>query len=204
MLCVNINCGATLRDGAKFCTSCGTKVPDAGVEPTPPPPDYNRELSELHQRVVQDELGFVATIDELGWVQFKVPRLGECKIILREYHPEFMEFCCVFFQGKTQRPQEDFLRICNLVNQTEFAKLDVRGDDTFCTARASIALLLPVPDEEFAYQRLPDEGFLPYSFKWLPDEGFIRAVISRAMTEIETATTAFANELQKLSSAPTA
>jgi hypothetical protein len=74
----------------------------------------------------------------------------------------------------------------------------------FCNARASIALLLPVPDEEFPYQRLPDEGFLPYSFKWLPDEGFVRAVISRAMSEIKVAATEFGNELQKLTSTPTA
>ena len=44
MFCVN--CGAALRDGSQFCTSCGAKAPGTGgliVPPTPPPPDYNVE-----------------------------------------------------------------------------------------------------------------------------------------------------------------
>ena len=48
MFCVN--CGAALRDGSQFCTSCGAKAPGTGgliVPPTPPPPDYNVEALSI-------------------------------------------------------------------------------------------------------------------------------------------------------------
>jgi hypothetical protein len=49
--------------------------------------DYNKELSELHRRVVQAELQLLATIDERGCVQVKHPDLGEVEIFLSGARP---------------------------------------------------------------------------------------------------------------------
>lgn len=77
--------------------------------------DFNAELSELHQLVVDEELGLPATIDEFGRIQFEHPDLGELETVLREYNPEYMMIQCRLFQNDT-RKKEDLIRLCNTVN----------------------------------------------------------------------------------------
>jgi hypothetical protein len=165
-------------------------VPATGglIVPPTPPPDYNVELSQLHQRVWQDELGLPATIDEDGWVQFGHTDLGDLQVILREYSPNAVKLSCRFFEDFTDKApaHEDLMRICNEVNSMEDAKLAVNGT----VVRASIYLLLPVQGRTI--------------MDALPDEADLRAVIGPAMSKIGDAVKAFTNELQKLNSVPTA
>lgn len=140
--------------------------------------DYNVELSQLHHRVWQDELGLPATIDEYGWIDFGTTNIGEMCIMLREYSPDGMELSVKFFTDAAI-PNEDLLRICNSVNQSEDAKLTVNAP--FGVVRASLYLLLGEEGE-------------------VPDEWLLRAVIGRAIEKIVQSIEAFAKELQNLQS----
>ncbi len=136
--------------------------------------DYNQRLSQLHQRVWQDELELPATIDEYGWIEFEPTALGELSIILREYNPEGMTLSIRFFDDPTYS-RGDLMRICNSVNALEDAKLTV--SDTYSVVRASIHLLLAPPGR-------------------MPDEGLLRAIVDPAVSAIKNAIDAFAKELQ--------
>lgn len=138
--------------------------------------DYNVELSQLHHRAWQDELGLPATIDEYGWVDFGTTNIGEMCIMLREYSPDGMELSVKFFTDSTV-PNEDLLRICNSVNQSEDAKLTVNAP--YGVVRASLYLLLGEEGE-------------------VPDEGLLRAVIGRAIEKTVQSIEAFAKEFEKL------
>ena len=137
--------------------------------------DYNVELSQLHHRVWQDELGLPATIDEYGWVDFGSTNLGELCIMLREYSPEGMKLSVKFFADETLS-SADLLRICNEVNRLEDAKLTV--NEAYGVVRAELYLLLEEQGQ-------------------IPDEGLLRAVIGRAIEKIVQAMEAFMKELQK-------
>ena len=173
------NCSATMRDGSQFCPSCGTKV--AGKA------DPKRQLAELYQRVVQDELGLLATIEEDGDVLFEHPDLGGLFISLNaEKDPECMRLMLPAFVVDATRwaSLEDLIRICNRVNvKAKLATLTVH-EDANDSVTASVGLVLAAPDTS-------------------PDEALLRGVISRAMSSIKTAVEKFSDELQKLN-APTA
>lgn len=145
--------------------------------------DYNEELSELHQRVVQDELGVPATIDDIGWVEFKDSDLGEMTITLREYNPEFMRLhAVVFADTKDTRSRDRLLRACNSANSEldssqVLARLTV--SEKYSIVRASVTLALAAPNQ-------------------IPDEAFLRTVIVRAVSDIKAAANEFAAELQKI------
>lgn len=138
--------------------------------------DYNVELSQLHHRVWQEELGLPATIDEYGWVDFGATNLGELCIILREYSPEGMQLSVKFFTDPTL-PGEHLLRICNSVNSLVDAKLTV--NEPYGVVRASLYLLLEEDGQ-------------------MPDEALLRAVIGPAIRKIVQAMEEFTKELQKL------
>jgi predicted RNA-binding Zn ribbon-like protein len=145
--------------------------------------DYNEALSKLHQKVVQAALQRLATIDDMGWVLFEDPDLGEVTINLREYNPEYMNLHAVVFGDyKNTRAREDLLRACNSVNcslnsSQELARLTL--SETYNVVRASVALVLAAP-------------------RRLPDESLLRTVIVRAMSSVKAAAKEFADELQKL------
>lgn len=141
--------------------------------------DYNVKLSQLHQRVWQDEFGMPAEIDEYGSIQFGPTPLGELSIILREYSQEGMQLQCKIFEDFSDKApaHKDLLRICNSVNELEDAKLEV--NETYCVVRASIYLILAEPGK-------------------IPDERLLRAVALPAISRIKAAKTEFANELEKL------
>ena len=174
------NCGVTLREGSQFCASCGTKAAVA-VDP-------GRKLAELYQRVVQDELGLSATIEEDGDVLFDHPDLGGFFISLNaEKDPECMRLMLPAFAFDATRwaALEDLMRICNGINvKSKLATLTVH-EDANISITASVGLVLAAPDTS-------------------PDEALVRAVINRAMSSIKSAVEKFAAELQKLNSAPTA
>lgn len=141
--------------------------------------DYNVELSQLHQRVWQDEFGIPAEIDEYGWIQFGPTPLGELSIVLREYGQEGMKLQCKIFEDFSDKApaHEALLQICNRVNAFEDAKLEV--SETHCVVRASVYLILAEPGE-------------------IPDEGLLRAVALPAISKIKAAKTEFFKELEKL------
>ncbi len=151
--------------------------------------DYNEELSELHQHVVQTELNLSATIDDMGWILFTDSDLGEMIINLREYNPEFMQLTgVVFADPKNTRAREDLLRACNSANceldsSQHLARLKV--SEKHNVVRASVAMVLAA------------EGRMP-------DEALLRTLIVRAMSSIKAAAKEFTDALQKLGSPPTA
>ncbi|MGD0498834.1 MAG: hypothetical protein ABSC23_10415 [Bryobacteraceae bacterium] len=136
-----------------------------------------RQLAELHQRVVQDELGLPATIDEAGYVNFEHPDLGELYISLNESIPEYMQFVCLFYRDET-RALEDLMRVCNNVNSSELLAV-LTVDDTCFVVSAKVQMFLA------EHGRMPDEALL-------------RAVIGRVMSSIKGAIEEFAKELQNL------
>jgi predicted RNA-binding Zn ribbon-like protein len=144
--------------------------------------DYNKELSELHQRVVQDEFGLSATIDDMGWILFEDSDLGEMTINLREYNQEYMNLHGVVFGDyENTRAREDLLRGCNSVNcslnsSQELARLTL--SDTYNVVHASVALVLAATGR-------------------MPDEALLRTVIVRAMSSVKAAAREFADELEK-------
>jgi hypothetical protein len=144
--------------------------------------DYNEELSELHQHVVEDELGLPATIDDDGWIQFSYPEFGEFETVLREYNPEYMMLQCRFFHDEA-RQKDDLIRICNAVNEDEFAKLSVSDAGA---VRARVGLFVA-----------PTTG-MTIQGKVLPDEDLLRAVYRLAMKAIDESVGAFATKLKAL------
>lgn len=158
-------------------------------------PDYNKSLSELHQRVVQAQLQVRATIDDMGWVGFEDPDLGELTINLREDNPEFMRITCMIFKDykdhNDRGASEDIIGVCNRVNtqlncSMDLARLSVRTSSGI-VVYASVALLLAASRGDA----------LPKGYFEMPDEAFLRAVIVRAMSSLKAAAKEFADELQK-------
>src|SRR5882757_3107764 len=93
--------------------------------------DPSRQLAELYQRVVQDELGLPATIDELGCVLFEDPDFGSFFIGLNAAKaPEYMKLTLPGVFDATQGvAREDLMRICNRLNlRANLATLTVHED----------------------------------------------------------------------------
>ena len=154
--------------------SCGTKVVVTA--------DPRRQLAELYQRIVQDELQLPATIEEDGDVLFEHPDLGEFCISLKaEKDPERMLLMLPAFVFDATRwaTLEDLMRICNTVNvKFTLATLTVH-ENANNSITASVRLLLAKPDMS-------------------PDEALLRGVITRAMSSIKSAVEEFTDELRKL------
>lgn len=142
-----------------------------------------RQLAEIYQRVVQDVLGFAATIEEDGDILFEHPDLGGCFISLNaERDPEYMKLMLpAFFDATRGVSRHDLVEICNRINTTaKLTALTVR-EDAGGSVVACVGLLLAAPDTS-------------------PSEALLRGVIGRAMSSIESAVKLFADELEKYSS----
>lgn len=141
--------------------------------------DPRRQLAQLYQRVVQDELGLVATIDEDGNVLFRHPDMGNFFISLNaEKDPEYMKllFPACLYDATRGVPSEDLVQICNRLNV--HAKLAiVTFHEKADALSVHVGLLLAAPDA-------------------FPDEALLRGVIRRAMSSIRSAAEKFAEELQ--------
>jgi len=140
----------------------------------------NANLSELHLRVWQEELGLSAKISEYGHIEFGRQGPGTLTIFLAGADPgratiQYRFVDDYFDIGLTT---ESALDVCNTVNMfSSCAMLGASG--------GSIDAIL-----HLFYLPLDDTGDLP-------DEGFLRAFIGPAMSEIETAMKEFAHELKK-------
>ncbi|MEA2569234.1 MAG: hypothetical protein QOI24_1235 [Acidobacteriota bacterium] len=145
--------------------------------------DYNEELSELHQFVVSEGLGLPATIDEDGWIQFTHPGLGDVETVLREYNPEYMMVQCRFFSDDG-RQKDDLIRVCNRVNNGEFAKLWVSDAGA---VRVGVGLFVAAPETPMTIKG-----------KLLPDEDLLRGVYLLAMSAMLRAVKEFTAELEKV------
>ncbi|MEA2569233.1 MAG: hypothetical protein QOI24_1234 [Acidobacteriota bacterium] len=144
--------------------------------------DPKRLLAELYQRVVQDELGLLATIEDDGDVLFRHPDLGDFFISLNaEKDPEYMKlvFPAFLFDETRGVAPEDLIRVCNKLNvhaQLAILTFHEEADDTIA---AHVGLLLAAPDV-------------------FPDETLLRGVIRRAMSSIRSVVEKFADELSRL------
>jgi hypothetical protein len=149
--------------------------------------DPGRQLAELYQRVVQDELGLIATIAEDGDILLEHPDLGEFFISLNaDQDPEYMKLMLpAFFDATRGVSRHDLVQICNRINSTAKLTTLIVHEDEGGSVSAWVGLLLASPETN-------------------PDEGILRAVIGRAMSSIIGALELFGEEIQKLSSAPTA
>lgn len=143
--------------------------------------DPSRQLAELYQRVVQDELGLEATIEDDGDVLFEHPEMGGFFISLSvAFDPGYMKLALPSFCDVSGVERDDLLRICNTVNvgRGQLATLTVHeaAEGNIC---ASVTLLLATPGK-------------------MPDEALLRGVIGRAFSSIRSAAEAFFGELAKL------
>lgn len=129
-----------------------------------------RQLAELYQRVVQDELGLVARIEDDGDVLFTHPEFGEFFISLNaERDPEFMRMMLpAFFSANQGVSKQDLIEICNRINAK--ARLTILSvyDDEHGSVVASVGLVLAAPDA-------------------VPNEQLLRGVIGRAMSSMKSA-----------------
>jgi len=133
-----------------------------------------RKLADLYKRVVQDELGFAATVDKDGDIFFEHPDLGELFISLNaDRDPEYMKLMLpAFFDASRGVSRGDLVEICNRINCTaKLTSLTVR-DDAEGSVVASVGLLLAAPDTA-------------------PSEALLRGVIKRAMSSLEGAVKKF-------------
>ena len=140
--------------------------------------DPRRQLAELYQRVVQDELGLAATIEEDGDVLFDHPEMGGFFISLSvAADPGYMKLGLPAFFDVSGVAREVLVRSCNRVNvKGKLATLTVHeeAEGNVC---ASVALLLAAPGR-------------------MPDEALLRGVIGRAFSSIQSAAEELFSELE--------
>ncbi|HXU34774.1 MAG TPA: hypothetical protein VN937_00140 [Blastocatellia bacterium] len=140
-----------------------------------------RRLAELYQRVVQDELGLLATIEEDGDILFEHPDLGGFFISLNaEQDPEYMKLMLPAFFDATRGVSRDHLvQICNRINSTARLTSLTVHEDAGGSVSAWVGLLLAAPDA-------------------MPEEALLRGVIGRAMSSIIATVKLFGDELEKI------
>jgi len=144
--------------------------------------DYDVNLSQLHWRVWQDELGLAGTISEYGHVTFGRQGAGVLTVFIAKGSPGKVTVNYRFIEDyfDIDLTTEKTLEICNSVNVFggTCATLVTEGG----SVDANVHLFLPVTDTN-------GTGLLP-------DEGFLRAVIGAAMSEIKAAAEKFASEFK--------
>lgn len=131
------------------------------------------QLAELYQRVVQEELGLVATIDEEDDVVFKHPDVGTMFFSLdADNDPEFLRLVFPRFANAEELgvTPARLYEVLNTVNTTNKAvkvyigNSERDGDDP--RVSASIEAFIGKEDE-------------------LPDEGLLRAIIGRTVSALQ-------------------
>jgi hypothetical protein len=145
--------------------------------------DYDVNLSQLHWRVWQEEIGLAGTISEYGHVMFGHDGVGVVTVFIAKASPGKVTVNYRFIEDyfDNDLTTEKTLEICNSVNVFggTCATLVAEGG----SVDANVHLLLPVTDTN-------GTGLLP-------DEGFLRAVIGPAISEIKAAAEKFTSELKK-------
>lgn len=133
--------------------------------------DPKRDLAELYQRVVQDELGLEATIDDDRDVSFRYPELGLFYFLLNAEDPECMRLTYAFLDATCGIAREELTTLCNTVNRgAKLAFLTVQDTDDGYYVSASVGMVLAAPDA-------------------IPAEALLKVVISRAVGAIKSAVT---------------
>jgi len=138
-----------------------------------------QQLAELYQRVVQEELGLPATIDDRDCVVFEHPELGNFFIGLNAMKaPEYMRLSLpAFFDASQGIAREDLLLLCNHLN-----------------TRANLATLIVQECDEGYVDAWVGLVFAPaFTF---PDEELVRSVIGSAVQSIKRVVEKFFHELQ--------
>lgn len=140
-----------------------------------------RAHAEMYQRVVQDELGLIATIDEDNDVRFKHPDMGSFFFSLdAEHDPEFLMLVYgAFFDAKQGVSREELRRLCISVNaQCKAAKLSVRDNEDGDVV-ATIEMFVAGVDQA-------------------PDEAHLRAIMRRVLSSLRSAVDRFAEQVKAL------
>lgn len=138
-----------------------------------------QQLAELYQRVIQEELGLSATIDERHCVVFEHPELGQFFIGLNAAKmPEYMKLSLPgFFSASHGIARDDLVQLCNHLNaKANLATLVVHdGDEGYVDAWVGL-IFAP--------------AFMP------ADENLVRAVIGSAVQSIKRVVEKFFNVLK--------
>ena len=138
-----------------------------------------QQLAELYQRVVQEELGLPAVIDDRDCVVFEHPELGNFFIGLNAVKaPEYMRLSLpAFFDASRGIAREDLVHLCNHLN-----------------TKANLATLVVQECDEGYVDAWVGLVFAP-AFT-LPDEELVRNVIGSALQSIKRSVEKFFYELQ--------
>jgi len=148
------------------------------------------KLAELYQRVVQDELGLVATIDEDDDVVFKHPDVGTMFFSLdAERDPEFLRLVFPRFVNAEELgvTPEQLYHVLNTVNTTNKAvKVYIGANESSQAAprvSASIEAFVAKPDE-------------------MPDETLLRAIVGRTVAALRSGANEVIDVASDLSAEP--
>jgi hypothetical protein len=129
------------------------------------------QLAELYQRVVQEELGLVATIDEDDDVVFKHPDLGTMFFSLdADRDPEFLRLVFPRFVnaeelGVTPAQLYEVLNVVNYSNKAAKVYIGNGDEDNAPRVSASIEAFIAGEDQ-------------------MPDEALLRAIIGRTISAL--------------------
>ncbi|WP_454675630.1 hypothetical protein [Achromobacter pestifer] len=127
-------------------------------------------LASLYQRVVQEETGLVARVDEDGDVLFRHPDLGTMFFSLVDTDPEFLRLVYPSFVDADELglTRLQLLEVINVVNhRCKAVKLSLQQGNGAAAGRVSAAV------ESFV--AAPDT---------LPDEALLRAIVARCLSAI--------------------
>ncbi|MEN4920048.1 hypothetical protein ABE485_15350 [Achromobacter spanius] len=127
-------------------------------------------LAALYQRVVQEELGLVAKVDDDGDVLFRHPDLGTMFFSLTENDPEFLRLLYPNFVSAEDlgMSQDVLLAVLNAVNhRCKAVKLVIQQGRDGAAGRVSAAI----------------EGFVAAADQ-LPAEDLLRGIIARCVAAI--------------------
>ncbi|EHK63833.1 hypothetical protein [Achromobacter arsenitoxydans] len=127
-------------------------------------------LAALYQRVVQEELGLVAQVDEDGDVLFRHPDLGTMYFSLTEKDPEFMRLIYPNFVSAEElgMSKDTLLEVLNTVNhRCKAVKLTLPqgGGDAASRVSAAIEAVIAAADQ-------------------LPSEDLLRGILARCVSAI--------------------
>ncbi|QEI09546.1 hypothetical protein FXN63_24505 [Pigmentiphaga aceris] len=131
------------------------------------------KLAELYQRVVQEELGLVATIDEDDDVVFKHPDVGTMFFSLdADRDPEFLRLVFPRFVdaeelGITPEQLYQVLNTVNTCNKAAKVYINHQGSEADAAPRVSASIE--------AFVAAPDN---------MPDEALLRAIVGRTVAAL--------------------
>ncbi len=149
-------------------------------------------LAAMYKRVVEQELGLIASIDEDGDVAFRHPDLGTLFVSLSEDDPEFMHIVYPGFttSDRLALSSAALLDLINTVNhRCKAAKLTVSSlHESTASPRVSASIESIVAGKDSA-----------------PDESLLRAILARCIGSIRHSATLLLKDAESIANqdAPT-